>query len=500
MASAPLSPDIIDFELTPIEHNGPRRYKRVALVLPLLLTGTDFLGETAMVEQCTLRALFDTIVAWPILGGSVRVSGERYGKLTMLARVPSTYNTQPRADLMDVYSPSGAEAGAQELISQVYTNSLGKDFFPAERRLTLSAGMPTVMLKMTFLANRLVLGFSFYEAVADGESISRFFSWMNDLSWITTGSGGSWINRAPLQPVQPSHVNRSMFPFYDWSNKPTAQRTPKDRLACRLVDFKKHQVLSFIGRIRQAVDSFSHGISVRDEDYIVAMLWVAIVHARFSKRKVASRDKAQLNILLPGEPHARRTEERDWTYFGSSTVPTVAELSVQNLIFAFDHPNSSFQDMSMCIYSVRGLAEAASAVRKAMNLVDSNYVRHLMGLKETLHPEADWAAYERGIDRHTTGVTFEDWSGYFDDKLMGIPFTTGRPLRVLPCADDPEEGKMILLPQLGGRNMFAEGNEVGWSAWLCLEREVMEVVLGQLEIQDWIIGEGGFDMDAMGGF
>ncbi|RFU73360.1 mfs multidrug transporter [Trichoderma arundinaceum] len=496
MSTTLLSPELISFELTPIEHNGNRRYKRVAIVLPLSLSGNDLYGETTMIEQCTLRALFDTIVAWPILGGCVRVSGERYGKLTMLARVPSTY-TQPRTDLMDIHVPSANNPGVEELISQVCANSLGKDFFPSERALNLGTGMPVVMVKLTFLATHLVMGFSFYEVVTDGESISRFFSWLNDLSWITTGSGGSWIHRSPLQPVQPGEVNRNMFPFYDWSNRRPAQGAPRDRLVCRVVDFKKHQVLNFIRRIHRAVDSSSHNLNLKNEDYLVAILWVAIMHARFSKRRVTSQDKARLNILLPGEPQARRAQERDWSYFGSSTVPTVAELSVENLVFAVDHPNSSFRDMALCIYSIRGLAEAACAIRKAINTVDRDYVRHLMGLKETVHPEADWAAYERGIDRHTTGTTFEDWSGYFENKRIGIPFTTGQALRVLPCADNLEEGKIILLPQphLGGR-----GNEIGWSAWLCLEKEVMDVVLGQLDIQDWMAGGSDFDMNTAGGF
>lgn len=495
MASAGLHPDILNFDLTPIEHNGARQYKRVAFVLPLFLSGRDFLGETTTAEQCAIKALFDTIVAWPILGGCVRTSGEQLGKLTMLARVPSTY-TQPRNDLMDVNAPIGNEAGGQLAIAQLGANSLRRDFFATERGLTLSTGMPAVMLKVTFLGNRIVMAFSFYEAISDNAFISQFFAWMSGQTWLTTGSESSTTIRSPLQPVPPAEVNRNMFSFYDWSARPIAQRTPNDRLVCRLVDFKKHAMANFIGRIRQTIDTFSRGITVTDDDYIIAVLWVAIISARFSRRKVHSLNTARLNILLPGEPHARRADERDWTYFGNSTVPTVAEVVIQNLVFAVNHPNSSFQDMAMCIYTVRGIAEAASAVRRAINRVDTHYVRQLMGLKQSVPPESDWAAYDRAINRNTTGVTFEDWSGFFTGKLFGIPHTTGRPLRILPCADDMEEGKIILLPQLGGKDV--DGNEMGWSAWLCLEREVMGVVLGQLEIQDWIIGEGRIDMNTMG--
>ncbi|KAM0250489.1 hypothetical protein ACHAQJ_008612 [Trichoderma viride] len=475
----------IDFELTPIELNGARRYKRVALILPLALTGNDFDGETTMTEQCILKMLFDAIATWPILTGGVRRVGQRYGMLTMRARAPST-DTEPRTDLIDTHTQNGNNTGIQELVFQIVRNSLSRDFFPSERSFSLVTGMPPVLMKMTFFGNQLVLGFSFYEAVIDGEFISRFFSWMSDLSWSTTGSEGSILYRTPLKPAEGARVNAGLFPFYDWSHKPTEQPTPRDRLVCRLVEFKKHEVLSFIGGIRRAIYGVPDLISAEDDDYVVAILWVAIMQARYSKGKVSFRDTARLNILLPGEPHARRMEERDGTYFGNSTAPTLASLSVQNLVFEIGERFRNYA-INNSIYSIRGLVEAASEIRRAMDLVDTNYVEQLMGLKKTLRPELDWAAYERGIDRNTTGVTFEDWSGYFGgSKVMGIPFTTGRPLRVLPCADDLEDGKIILLPQLGAPNI--QGDEVGWSAWLCLEAEIMEVVLAQLNIQNWIIG------------
>ncbi|KAL7945567.1 hypothetical protein V8C42DRAFT_60026 [Trichoderma barbatum] len=477
--SHPTSHNIVGFDLTPIEQNGLRRYTRVAIVLPLRLSGSNFDLETTMIQEKVLKALFDTIAVWPILGGSVIVPKDRDGKLTMRA-------DGPQSNVLCGTLPGDNGSGIDVLIPQLCSNSLGADFFPSERFWNLDSGMPPVRIKLTFFGNLVVLGFSFYEAVVDNEFISCFFTYFSDVTWLTTPGIGAWLTRWPLQALPPAQVSRNMFSFYNWINEPLPHSTSSDNLVCRLIDFEKYVAQGFIRRIRRAVDGSPYGVGVNGKDYIVAFLWAAIMHARFMKGRITALSTARLNILLPGEPHARRAEqpERNWGYFGSSTVPTVAEANTTRLLFSPNGPSTGLQDGIMCDYSITGIAEGASAIRKAINKVDYNYVQHLMGLKDVTPPIDDWEAYERGIDRHTTGTVFEDWSGYFDDQLFGLPHTTGQPMRLLPCADDKEEGKIVLLPRLGGRD--AANNEIGWSAWVCLERDEMDFVLAQLD------AHGGF--------
>ncbi|UKZ46293.1 hypothetical protein TrVGV298_000494 [Trichoderma virens] len=414
---------------------------------------------------------------------------------------PSTYSDS-QSELRNAPTPPSNQPEGQEFFSQLYLNSLSAGFFRSESELNLVSGVPPVMMKVSFLDTLLVLGFSFYEAVVDGEFISRFFSWMIDATWmfdsthITAASRMAFVHRRPIEAVRPADINRNMFSFYDWSKRPPPQYTPKDRLVCRLIEFKKANMLDFMGRIRRAVGSSVFGVRVKDEDYIVAIIWATIIHARLMMDRIKLRHNARLNILLPGEPHARRAGEHDFCYFGNSTVPTVAELGVSRMLFPdryiIDH---NFQYQSNCHYSIRGLSEAAGAIRWAINKVDHNYVRHLMGLKDTLQPSTDWAAYERGIDRHTTGTVFEDWSGYFNNQAIGLPYSMGRAVRMLPCADDKEEGKIVLLPTLGG--LDASGNEIGWTAWVCLDVEVMPIVLRELDIQGWTTGGAAANMNTM---
>ncbi|KAL7955298.1 hypothetical protein V8C34DRAFT_291950 [Trichoderma compactum] len=480
----------VGIQLTPIEQNGIRQYKRIAVILPLLLTENDSSREVQTVQDEILKAFEEAVKAWPLLCCSVRISED--GKLILL-NTPPEYN-DAQSELCDAHSPPGIDG----LFSQLYSNSLGAVFFRSERGLELATGMPPVMIRLSFLGSFVVVGFSFYEAVVDGEFIGRFFSRMVDFTWPRMANGVQHWYRMPLEAFPSAAINPYLFSFYDWSNSPLPQMTPKDRLVCRLIEFKTCLVTDLTGRIRQAMGNFAHGH--KDGYYVVAMLWATIIHARFSKHSIGVDSTARLNILLPGEPNARRWEGPDWSYFGSSTVPTVAELSVPRLLYpeayADDNYFNDFQGEINSTYSVRGLAEAASAIHCAIDKVDGNYVRYLMGLKNSLHPSADWTAYSRGIDRHTTGMVFEDWSSYFGDQAIGTPYTTGQVMGVLPCADDKEEGKIVLLPQTRGPD--ARESEIGWATWVCLDVYEMPVVLRELNSRGWIIAEAAANMNTTG--
>ncbi|KAK4066933.1 uncharacterized protein Triagg1_7933 [Trichoderma aggressivum f. europaeum] len=482
-------------QLTPIEQNGIRQYKRIAVVLPLLLTENGSSRETQTVGEEILKAFEEAVGAWPLLCCSVGVSED--GKLILLG-TPAEYD-DAQSQLRDAHDPPSTESGINRLVSQLYSKSLGAAFFRSERGLDLATGMPPVMIRLSFLGGYAVVGFSFYEAVVDGEFIGRFFSRMADFTWPHMANEVQHWYRRPLEAFPSAALNPYLFPFYDWSNSPLPQTTPKDRLVCRLIEFKSSPVTELIGRLRQAIGNFAPWH--KDGYYVVAMLWATIIHARFSKHRIGVDSTARLNILLPGEPNARRWEAPDWSYFGSSTVPTVAELSVPRLLYAEAYSgdgnySNDFQGEINSTYSVRGLAEAASAIQCAIDRVDGNYVRYLMGLKNSLQPSTDRTAYSRGIDRHTTGMVFEDWSGYFSDLAIGTPYTTGQVMGVLPCADDKEEGKIVLLPQMRGSDDTE--NEIGWATWVCLDVEEMPVVLRELYSQGWIIGEAAASVNTTG--
>ncbi|KAK0759129.1 hypothetical protein N5P37_008618 [Trichoderma harzianum] len=471
------------YELTPIEQNGMRQYKRIAIILRLLLAEHDYDRETQTVQWEILEAFREATEAWPFLCCSV--GADKDGKLTLLG-TPAMIIKDAQSELLDAHGRTRIDPKFEEMRSQLDSNSLGADFFRSEAGLSLTTGMPTVMIKLSLLSRCLVVGFSFYEAVFDGEFIGRFFSRLIDFTWHRGDNNGHIWDRTTFVPS--ADIDRNMFCFYNWRLEPLPLITPKDRLVCRLIEFKKAFVTDLIGRIRQEVGNSAPGC--KDEYSVVAMLWVTIVHARILKDRIGARDTARLNILLPGQPNATRGEAYDWNYFGNSTVPTVAQLSVPRLLyFASDDGSHGFQGEIEPKYTVRGLADAAKAIHYAINKVDGTYVRRLMGAKKTLHPSLDLAAYNRGIDRHRTGMVFEDWSGYssYQNQVIGTPYTRGYAEAFLPCADDKEEGKIVLLPQR--RGPVASEDEIGWATWVCLDVEEMPRVLRQLNRQGWIMGE-----------
>ncbi|QYS94815.1 hypothetical protein H0G86_002136 [Trichoderma simmonsii] len=500
-------------QLTPIEQNGFKQYKRIAIILPLLLTGNGSDWETQFVQEEIQQAFKKAIETWPFLCCSVRTGVAERGKLTLVGK-PAEY-MDAQSEQLDPHGRPRIEYGLDEKLAQLKSNSLGAGFFRSEAGLSLATGMPIVMVKFSLLRDFLVVGFSFYEAVVDGEFIGRFFSRMINLTWSSEANRVRYRLSPQMIDYRWPHAadevrhwyrwtfnpstgpsNRHLFSFYDWHDRRLVpQITPKDRLVCRLIEFKKAFVTDLIGHIRQKIGSSVPGY--KDEYFVVAMLWVTIIQARFLKRRIGTEDTARLNILLPGQPNALRGGEPDLGYFGSSTVPTVAELSVPRLLNpANQHKPNDFQGEIRPKDSVQWLANAASAIHWAINKVDVNYVRHLMAFKEGVRPHEDSMAYNRAIDRHRTGMVFEDWSGYSSDEVIGTPFTTGRAAAFLPCADDKEEGKIVLLPQRRGPD--ARENEIGWATWVCLDVEEMPVVLELLDFQHWIIGEAAANMNTMG--
>lgn len=490
MESTILPPDnvthIIGFELTPIEANSARRYKRVALVIPLANTGQDLVSQTLLIQQYVLSIFSEAVALWPILGGSI-TSGETSGQLTIQAPLPDLPAKQ-RDDLVNIQNTLSdtIEAEAEALMLQVKNKKLNGIFFPTDCN-RLDTGLPPLLMKLTIFDNLLVLGFSFYEVVADNAFISHFISSMIDSYWDHPGRLGSYSYRMPLEPIVPTDDTRNRFPFYDWSDKPTAQLTPSDKLACQLIEIKNCKVQHFIKYLCKPLRSNQSTRdpcpkTMRSKDYIAAILWAIIIKVRHLQGKLEQHELPRMNILLPGEPRVR--QNRDWSYFGSSMVPTVA-LSNNAL-----GPRCRFRDYRSildCGYTIKWISDAAISIRRAIDGVDAHYIQQLMGLKQTLSAEEDSAAYERGIDRSTTGTTLEDWTDFYarGSKSTGIPFTdTSRPMRVLPCADDLEEGKIILLSQFKASDHKV--CEARCLAWLCLEADTMKLVRKWLDAEGWI--------------
>lgn len=478
----------IKFELTHIEAKIARRFKRVALVIPLAYTREELRQQrTLSVQNYVLRTFSEAVALWPILSGSITRSGKKSEKLNIQAPVPSV-PARRRSDLVDIENTLSDPIQACTLLLKDINENLNAFFFPADR--TLDASVPPLLMKLTFVDNLLVLGFSFFEVVADNAFIGLFLSSMVDPSWnLLRRIGSYYSSRTPLVPIR---CSPDRFPFYDRSDEPIAQLTPSNKLVSQVVEFQEHAVSGFIRNLRSYHLHCGNNRldNVKDKDVITAILWAAITKARYLLGKVQPLDKVRMNILLPGGPCEGGNGQE--SYFGNSTVPTVATASALGVIDLGDdaamYRNSYFQPhISDCGYGIKWISQAAFQIHIAIRMVDAEYVRRVMGAKRRLSVEEDSAAYERGIDRSTTGTTFEDWTDFYRHgrKTTGIPFTDTRQfIRVLPCADDLEEGKIILLSHF--RAPDTGHCQTRRLACLCLETETMKLVREQLEAQGWI--------------
>ncbi|KAM0523261.1 hypothetical protein ACHAPE_001756 [Trichoderma viride] len=483
----------IEFDLNPIEAKSARRYKHVALVIPLdASAGQPRQKRIQLVKRYFLRTISKAVASWPILGGSIRVSysGDNNGQLTVRGPMPNAPATQ-RSDLIEFECTLSDESLLEDMDENEF-------FFPTGR--TPAAGVAPVLLKVTFLDSQLVLGFSFYEAIADNAFIQLFLSSMVDSSWnFRRGHGKKWETSARLQLI-PIPDSPDMLPFYDPSNKSKVLSTPSNQLVSGFVEFQLPAVLGFIQNLRKYHLHCGNNIldDVKDNDVMAAILWAAIINARRLLGKVQPSDQVKMNILVPGEPMASTL--RHWSYCGNFTVPAVATASVLGATDlgadATPYRNSYYQEyIPDCGFGIRWISLAAHEIREAIDDVDEVYVRRVMGAKKEMSMEEDSAAYERCLDRSRTGTTFEDWTGFYRSgrKTTGIPFADTRQfIRILPCVDDLEEGKVILLSHFKASK--TANCQIRRLAWFCLETETMKLVREQLEAEGWIKKESMTDM------
>lgn len=310
----------VEFELNPIEAKSARRYKRVALVIPL----DDSVGQPRQkrilsVQQYILKTISKAVALWPMLGGSITYSGENSGQLTIRGPMPSVPARQ-RSDLIEFECTLSDESLLEDM-----NEDSKKFFFPTDR--TLAAGVPPVLLKITFLDSQLVLGVSFYEVIADNAFIELFLSSMVDSSWNFRRGHSKKRDYARLR-LNPIPDPPDMLPFYDRSNKYIVVNTPSNQLVSRFIEFQQHTVLGFIQNLRKYhLHCGNNSLDdVKDNDVMAAILWAAITNARRLLGKLQPSDQVKMNILVPGEPMAPTL--RHWSYCGNFTVPTVATASV----------------------------------------------------------------------------------------------------------------------------------------------------------------------------
>jgi hypothetical protein len=216
------------------------------------------------------------------------------------------------------------------------------------------------------------------------------------------------------------------------------------------------------------------GEVIHAQDCVAALFWCYIMVARFKNHKLGCEDSIHFNISVPGLKHISQYAEPDSMYFGNSTVTTSALLEASLLLQApEDEEEGLISNLAFC-----SLGNACLAIRKALEAVDSRYLKHFATLRGSRSELDDRLEYERCLDRQRTGLVLEDLTFSEPEIPVGMPHVEqDECMQPCFCSDDKEEGKIVMLPRKGHRL----GDEP-WPVWVCLAPEDMEKLEEQLEL------------------
>lgn len=180
-------------------------------------------------------------------------------------------------------------------------------------------------------------------------------------------------------------------------------------------------------------------------DYLLALLWLQIMRARYQSGRFDRDMTARLNIAVSSASHTRKPYGSNPDYFGNSTVTAVAIAQAEEMSLEPD-PESEDEN-ALVVVGPLDYADAALEIRSAIDKVDGKFVRRLIGAKSRMTGVDDRHAYNKAYNPHTDSVSFEDWSDLASTGDAGLPYIRGAKGYFSPSPDHLEEGRIILLPR-----------------------------------------------------
>ncbi|KPM34634.1 hypothetical protein AK830_g11936 [Neonectria ditissima] len=461
-------------ELSSLEQSAPRRYIRMALVLPWNQQDGILQGQLDEVHRTVCDALAKTIQHWPFLGGVFRPSTEDSSMLML--KYPRHMSQQLLTRLVEIQGPVPGELVCRNGDYNLSMKNFGRDRFvwdadPEDEDPT-RVWFPPVTIKISFVDGTVVLGFAFSENIFDGEFIKNFFAqFVANANHVFYRSFR--VENRSMPDEFDGEADVGFFPFYDWSRNPLERRTPRVNLDCRVITLSNDIVQDLHNIV--ASDNITGSLY---EDTVLALFWVTIMRARYENNRFHGEETARVNYTIPGAWYTRDSRRNDPQYCGNSTITAVTICDAQDLIGAPDDPADGLPHMMR----LDDFTHAAQLLRSAVNSVDANTLRHFRTFKKTADPDEEREAYDRAIRRHSDTLTFEDWSCYGPDYAPDIPFAWDRVSYLFPCYDHIQEGTVILLPRKGQY----WGNE-DWSICVCLIEADMDGLLHHLNREGWLL-------------
>ncbi|KAL6402195.1 trichothecene 3-o-acetyltransferase [Ilyonectria robusta] len=449
----------LTLELSPLEQSAPRRYIRIAMMLPWT-QHESFLGmQLREVHKFVGEAFYKTLQNWPFLGGCFCPSNRDPTKLQL--RYPETLDQRELARLVRIQEPAEKDAIFRGNFYRLPMKNFGKERFVWENDPGHGDWFPPVTVKISFVDSAIVLGFAFSEVIFDGEFLQNFFTQFTRNTHDVDGK---------------SFRDVELFPFYDWSSGLLERQTPRRRLRCQVLTIESRTIQDLYGMVQEVISTEKTGGVALYEDCVLALFWVAIMRARFQNGTFGPRDLGRVNYYTPGARHTRNPRRVDPQYCGNSTITPVAACSAAELIRATDDPHDGLPR----IMRPEDLALAAQLLRAALQEFTAHHLRHLTALKEMRDVTEERIAYERALRRHTDRLAFEDWTYYGTNHAPHIPYVEDDQSFFFPCYDHMQEGTVILLPRKGQY----WGNE-DWNVCVCLDEDDLDLLLHNLDWEGW---------------
>ncbi|KAH7165871.1 hypothetical protein EDB81DRAFT_878233 [Dactylonectria macrodidyma] len=462
----------LSLELSPLEQSAPRRYIRIAMAM-----NWDYHPEIELQQQddvygCVSDAFLETIERWPYLSGSFFLSDIDAGMLQL--RYPERVDKRNLGQRVHVRCIAIWDPAQVANLYHLEMSSFGRNRFRWGGAPILD-GFPPVTANITFDRGAVIIGWSFSEAIFDGEAIRNFFD-----AFILSTHGADdnrYIDQDRTLPTsETDEVNLNLFPCFDWSGCAIERRTPQRRLRSKVFIISAETVAQLYCDIRRTIyDSGTRGFALF-EDCVFALFWVAIMRARFQNGRIHHEDKVHVFYSVPGAQHTRMPPGFNYDYCGNTTVTPVATLSAEDLIRP---PNTHMEELRRRM-NLHDLALAGQELRDALQSFRASDLSQLVALKRTTDPVLTLAAHERALRRHTDCLAFEDWTTYSGNLAPRIPWTRDRKACYFPCFDDLQEGTVIILP----RKYQYYGHD-DWNICVCLAEDDMNYVTELLERDVW---------------
>lgn len=166
-------PEVISFDLTPIENNMPRDYIDIAVAFPCPRV-SYFEVQRLETERETFGAFYQALQRWPFLAGTIKVvKGAEGDRLTLVHLRGLTRDIVSR--LYKIQPPVGDHCEAITSPHDAPLTCYRSDcFFDHDQDVDNADGFPPVTLQINFKDGMLVLGFSLSRVMFDGLAINNF--------------------------------------------------------------------------------------------------------------------------------------------------------------------------------------------------------------------------------------------------------------------------------------------------------------------------------------